>query len=99
MSKEELFYRSANQGLFKIGFIVVTESIQEQLKAEVINMLLCRHSIGDWGSLSQDDKLANDLAVEDGGQILSSYHVDNINVLVMTESEHHKTTLFLPGEL
>lgn len=65
--------------------------------------LLGRHHCGDWGDVSADSKVANEEAVRDKDQILSSYTVhaaDNIqhNVWVITDPGHHTTTVLLPSE-
>lgn len=39
--------------------------------------LLVRHAQGDWGDLSESDHLQNELAVETGQRILSSYVLPN----------------------
>lgn len=37
---------------------------------------LKRHLTGDWGSVCREDRQSNDIAVQDGGRVLSAYPID-----------------------
>jgi hypothetical protein len=60
---------------FDPGQVVATPAALALLEKHGINplLLLGRHLSGDWGELSADDRLSNDAALVDGGQIFSSY--------------------------
>ncbi len=66
--------------------------------------LFRRHSLGDWGELCDDDKLANDADVEDGGQLLSVYELSTgetvwvISDPVASGQDRQTTTLLLPDD-
>lgn len=66
--------------------------------------LLRRHSQGDWGDLSPDDKQANDDAVRDGSRIFSDYMLPtDTKVWVITEAVNDSgrrasTCILLPDE-
>ena len=56
------------------------------------------HAAGDWGRLCDDDRLANELALQGGARILSAYEVDGARVWVITEADRSATTALLPSE-
>jgi len=83
---------------FPLGRIVATPSIIEMLSnTEILNMIR-RHSIGDWGELSQKDKKANDEALLYGNRILSSYKTKTGKVWIITESDRSATTILFASE-
>lgn len=92
--------------LFDLGNIVGTPAALARLEREGINPsdLITRHVTGDWGDLSDEDKAANDAAVEDGARILSSYPLgDDDKVWIITEArndlgERFATTVLLPSD-
>ena len=66
---------------------------------------LCRHAKGDWGDLCEEDKQANNLALETGARLLSAYSLpDGTKIWIITDAEiddeHHRqaTTILLPDE-
>ena len=60
---------------------------------------LHRHLIRDWGDLCDEDKQENELAVENGFRIFSSYELKTgKKVWVITEWDRSVTTLLLPEE-
>jgi len=60
---------------------------------------LCRHLAGEWGDLTDDDKLANEAALRDGDRVLSSYRISTGEELwVITEADRSATTLLLPSD-
>jgi len=66
--------------------------------SEMIPTLLRRHMSGDWGQVPPDKARANDLAVENGERITSSYRVNGSKVLVITENDRSVTTILSQGE-
>jgi hypothetical protein len=42
---------------------------------QCLGCVLLRHGDGDWGELDADDKRANEVALREGGRILSKYTV------------------------
>ena len=60
---------------------------------------LHRHAAGDWGEVCEEDKRANDHAVENGARILSAYTLtDGTKVWVITEADRASTAMLLPEE-
>ena len=61
--------------------------------------LLARHSSGDFGELTPDDRYENEIAVEHGFRVLSSYRLGSGTVVwVITEADRSATTILLPQE-
>ena len=72
---------------------------------------LARHAQGDWGdngsaalttSLDNFDRRQNDMAVKEGGRILSAYDVptddETERILIITEADRSATSIILPSE-
>lgn len=66
---------------------------------------LMRHRDGDWGDLCEEDKLLNDLAVQNGERILSAYDIPKFYCLgyadkiwIITEADRSYTTFLFPHE-
>lgn len=61
--------------------------------------LLARHLSGDWGSIPAEDARANELALNTGGRVLSSYLIGtDTRLWVITECDRSVTTFLLPSE-
>jgi len=94
--------------LFDLGQTVATPAALAALEQAGVSpaSLISRHVTGDWGCVCDDDKRANDLAVKDGGRILSGYILPTkveVKVWVLTEAEDDRgrrsaTTICLPEE-
>jgi hypothetical protein len=87
--------------LFPLGQIVATPgALQACAQAEVNPAkYINRHVFGDWGDLGDEDKQANDLALERGSRILSAYNLPTEERLwIITEWDRSATTLLLPLE-
>ncbi|WP_237225489.1 hypothetical protein [Rubinisphaera sp. JC750] len=86
--------------LFRLGQVVSTPAALELLSAKGIIPfeLLSRHSSGDWGDLTSEDKEANDHALAHGDRIFSSYSVGKGKVWVITEADRSSTCILLPEE-
>lgn len=85
---------------FPLGQIVSTPGALRVLMAagEDPMKLICRHVSGDWGNLDEADKRENELSVERGFRILSSYTVNATKLWVITEADRSVTTILLPEE-
>lgn len=94
------------QAQFPLGQIVATPGALEALQRNHTTGLdfLQRHARGDWGTLSDEDRQANDEAVQSGARILSSYLLtDETKLWIVTEAADDQgtrlvTTLLLPEE-
>jgi len=65
----------ATKLLVPLGQTVSTPGAMHVLTAAGVSArdLFLRHCTGDWGDLCADDKLENELAVQQGFRILSAY--------------------------
>ena len=58
-----------------------------------------RHKHGDWGDLSEEDRLENERALREGSRLLSTYSTRRADRLwVITEWDRSVTTMLLPEE-
>ncbi len=87
-------------GPFPLGRILATPGALETLRESGEDSLrfLARHASGDWGELDAHDRRENELALEHGRRLLSSYPVGEGRVWVITEADRSATTLLLPSE-
>jgi len=85
---------------FPIGRILATPGALRVLESARISplTLLIRHQTGDWGDVSADDAQENELSVEQGFRILSSYRVGAEKLWVITEADRSATTILRPDE-
>lgn len=93
------------QPVIDLGEVVATKGAQRLFTGDEGVLLtrdiaeyLDRHRCGDWGLVSDDDKQANDNALEYGGKLLSAYDVNGQRVWILTEWDRSYTTLMLPEE-
>jgi hypothetical protein len=59
---------------------------------------LARHASGDWGDLDTYDRKENELSLEHGWRIVSSYLVGEKTIWIITEADRSATTILLPEE-
>jgi len=59
---------------------------------------LARHAAGDWGELCAFDCRQNEVALQDGYRVFSSYDVSAGRVWIITEADRSMTTILLPEE-
>lgn len=86
---------------FKPGRIFATPAAVDALNGARVPILhlLIRHVRGDWGDLAESDRQQNELSVDAGLRILSSYVLPNQQtVWVITEWDRSSTTFLLPGD-
>ena len=91
---------SADSSLsLKLGQIVITPNALARLTKIDITLALTGHVIGNWGDLDAEDKLANDLAVVQGGRVLSAHSAANgVRFWIITEADRSATTILLPED-
>ena len=57
------------------------------------------NKLGDWGDPDEDDRRANDLALQEGTRLLSAYEIrDGFKVWVIPEADRSVTTILLPDD-
>ena len=91
---------------FSLGQVVATPGALEALRRNNSTGLeyLRRHASGDWGIVCEDDKQANDAALQTGARLMSAYFLsDETKLWIITEAadkagNRAATTLLLPDE-
>ena len=85
---------------FPIGQTVSTPGALEVLTVAGVSpfTLLIRHQSGDWGDVPPEDAKENELSVNEGFRILSSYTIGDERLWVITEADRSVTTILRPDE-
>jgi len=78
--------------------VVVTSAIAAEIPPDRIAAAIKRHAQGDWGEISEEDKLQNDASCELMGQVLSVYEYDGKKFWIITDSGWLATTVLFPEE-
>jgi hypothetical protein len=85
--------------VFRLGRIVATPNARESITQDDILTGIQRHQAGDWGNLGDDDRVANDQALAQGGRIVSAYNAMNgTRFWLITEADRSITTVLLPED-
>ncbi len=85
--------------LFEVGKLVATPGALAALTPEEPLKLLSRHVSGDWGEVPPEDAAGNELGVERGFRIVSSYGTaSGTRVWLITEADRSSTCILLPEE-
>ena len=85
---------------FSLGQTVATPGALEILAATGLSplALLMRHQRGDWGDVPSEDARENELSVQKGFRVLSSYSVGSERLWVITEADRSVTTILKAEE-
>lgn len=89
---------------FNPGNLVMTRGISNLLAGNMeftnhVQLSISRHLAGDWGSVSDDDRVANELALQEGDRLFSVYEKDRVpKIWIITEWDRSVTTVLLPKE-
>jgi len=91
---------SETQVRFSLGRTVATPGALEILAATGTPplTLFARHQSGDWGDVPPEDAKENELSVEQGFRILSSFRIGQERLWVITEADRSVTTILRPDE-
>jgi hypothetical protein len=85
--------------VLRLGRIVATPNALESLTNEDILRGIQRHQAGDWGNVTDDDRMANDQALVEGTRIVSAYNAPNgTRFWIITEADRSVTTVLLPED-
>jgi hypothetical protein len=87
--------------LFGLGQLVATPGALAALEKTGQNAMefLSRHVCGDWGELLEEDKTENQLSLDKGFRLLSSYRTTaDDKIWIITEADRSHTALLLPDE-
>lgn len=98
-----------NQSKFSLGQTVMSSSIADLVGvsdkfSSFVFKCLFRHKACNWGDLDPEDQEANNLALEYGSRILSSYKIpfsfgfDHSKVWIITEADRSVTTILFPSD-
>ncbi len=99
MDKPYILPGAPGTKLFPLGALVITSAASEALPRVDVTHALRRHAAGLWGDLSDEDRLANEMALKHGGRILSAYSSTNgIRYWVITETDRSATTVLLTDD-
>lgn len=84
---------------FKLGRIFMTPGIAESLDQSEVLHALRRHSRGDWGDVSEEDRKENELSLNKAMRLFSVYHSSKGQKFwIITEANRSYTTVLLPEE-
>lgn len=91
------------QPLFPLGQVVITANAKATLERRrqfpIVQTMLNRHALGDWGDLDAEDIQANNEGLTDGDRLLSVYQFeDGFKVWIITEADRSATTILLPED-
>jgi len=84
--------------VIELGRVVITRGAMATLKEANVHDALRRHESCDWGTLCDEDREANDLAVREKLRLVSVYYSDETKFYVITEWDRSATTVLLPEE-
>jgi hypothetical protein len=93
--------QTKQQALFSLGQVVATPGALAALEkaGQSPAEFLSQHVCGGWGDVPDEDKRENQLSLERGFRLLSSYRTDaGEKIWVITEADRSATTLLLPSE-
>jgi hypothetical protein len=99
--QENPMQQTERKPLFNLGQLVATPGVLAALEKTGQNAMefLSRHVRGDWGELPKEDRDENQLSLENGFRLLSSYRTSaGDKIWVITEADRSHTTLLLPEE-
>ena len=86
---------------FSMGMVFATPGALDAFKAadESSLVFLMRHASGDWGDVCEEDRNANEFALENELRLFSAYHLgDSTKIWIITEADRSVTTILLPEE-
>lgn len=92
---------------FGLGHIVITKEVDELMKkspmfSRFVLFSLNRYSNCDWGDSGDEDKAANDAALDSGERIFAAYGHEKSKkhkkIWIITEADRKTTTILFPEE-
>ena len=85
--------------VMRLGRLVATPNALESITQDDILLGIQRHQAGDWGNVTDDDRMANDQALVQGTRIVSAYNAGNgTRFWIITEADRSVTTVLLPED-
>jgi hypothetical protein len=89
---------------FNPGQLAVTRGVNDLIAdneefARHVHLSLKRHLAGDWGDVCDEDRVANELALQDGQRLFSVYKKEGLpTIWIITEWDRLITTVLFPDE-
>ena len=89
---------------FNPGQIVLNRGVNDLMSekgafAMHVSLSLKRHLAGDWGELCDEDRVANEEALQNGERLFSVYRQEKLpTVWIITEWDRSVTTVLFPDE-
>ena len=86
---------------FELGQVVATPGALSALRSsgQTPTEFLCKHLNGDWGTLDGHDHKQNQIALREGGRLLSAYQTrKGDDIWIITEADRSSTCVLLPSE-
>ncbi|HLY73740.1 MAG TPA: hypothetical protein VKU80_06435 [Planctomycetota bacterium] len=87
--------------LFELGRVVSTPGALAELEqsGQHPKEFLDRHVAGDWGEVSEEDRVENEVSLLNGYRLLSAYRTKmGERLWILTEADRSQTTILLPEE-
>jgi hypothetical protein len=89
--------------MIELGRLVMTSGVSHWSQGNLdrisgLSKIVGRHKNKDWGEVCSEDWETNNVAVENGERILSSYTIDDEKLWVITEWDRSITTILFPSE-
>ncbi len=88
-----------NKPRFPLGQVVATPAALEMLQRHGRTPLvfITRHHQGDWGDLCEEDRNANETALNDGSRLFSAYKLsEDDRIWIVTEADRSSTCVLTP---
>lgn len=90
---------SPEPDIIRFEQIVVAENARRALSNAEIIEAVKRHAAGDWGEAELEDRAANERALAFNGRLCSVFRSrTGIRFYVITQADHHTTTILFPSE-
>lgn len=86
---------------FPFGGLTFSRCVDALIRQDLLDPLpyVRRHICGDWGDVRVEHRRYNDVALELGGYLLSSYTTsDGLGLCIFTEADRSLTAVFLMDE-
>jgi len=88
-----------SNALVPLGQLFATPTAIIAVTEKEVQQALQRHVMGDWGELDEEDKKANDQALQTGERLLSAYRTANgTKFWIITEADRASSCVLLPED-
>jgi hypothetical protein len=90
--------------LLESGQLVMTRGVSDVIAnneefTTLVHQSLKRHLAGDWGEVCDEDRTANELALQEGDRLFSAYKKEGLpKIWVITEWDRSVTAVLFPEE-